>query len=36
MVQQTCDIDLSEQVATVKDRVKVMLYGNDLEPAEVK
>lgn len=36
MVQQTCDIDLSEQVAAVKDRTKVMLYGNDLEPAEIK
>jgi hypothetical protein len=29
-------MDLSEQVAAVKDRTKVMLYGNDLEPAEVK
>lgn len=36
MVQQTCDIDLSEQIATVQDRTKVMLYGNDLEPAEIK
>jgi hypothetical protein len=36
MAQMSCNIDLSDQIATVLDRAKIMIYGTNISPSEVK
>lgn len=36
MAQMSCNIDLSDQMATVLDRTKIMIYGTNISPSEVK